>query len=89
MIGFRALIVGIALLGFGGTVAQAQYYAPPGYPRPFGLRCRARVQTPAGPQTIICPMQVSRRVGAPCNCPPPPPPPGYAYGPPLRGRIIP
>ena len=89
MIGFRAVVIGVALLGVAIGTAQAQYYPPPGYPRPPGFRCEARVRTPVGPRSIICPIRAGRPVGAPCHCPPPPPPPGYALGAPLRGHVVP
>ena len=75
--------------------AAAQYYQdypPPGYyppPRPaFGGRCRARADTPNGPERLICAIRRPRPLGEPCDCPPPVPPPGYAAGPPLGGRVI-
>ncbi len=83
--GFRAFVVGIALLGLAAGTAQAQYYPH----RPLGVQCRAVAATPGGRSVVVCPMRYARPLGAPCHCPPPPPPPGYAFGPPLRGRVIP
>ena len=69
-----------------GAPPPPSYRPPPPYaPSPPGSRCRARF--PDG-QRLICPMRVSKPVGAPCRCIAPPPP-GYPPEPAVHGRVIP
>lgn len=61
-----------------------QQYQPP----PPGSQCEASFERERR-RPFICPMRVSKPVGAPCHCVAPPPAPGYAPGPSARGHVIP
>ncbi len=82
----RSIAAAAAFLTF-GSAAHAQYYVPV-YPPPPGYRCNTRFHTPYRVPRIVCPLIRPKPVGYICHCPAPPPPPGYAYGPPLVGRVI-
>ena len=71
------------------------YYPAPGYyppppPRyrvPYGSRCDTMLETPYGPQQMICPIREPKPLGEPCACPPPRQR-GYPPGPYVGGRTI-
>jgi hypothetical protein len=60
---------------------------PPAYGPP-GSRCEASFPGRYHRHRFVCPMRVSKPVGAPCHCVAPPPP-GYPPGPAAHGRVIP
>ena len=84
--------------GYGPPPSSPEYGPPPppppGYesPRPAygppGSRCDAWIPGHHHGHRLICPMRVSKPVGAPCHCFVPPPP-GYPPGPAARGQVIP
>jgi hypothetical protein len=74
--------------GYGPPPPPADYPPPQPDYGPPGSRCEASYPGRHHWHRFVCPMRVSKPVGAPCRCVAPPPP-GYPPEPPARGRVIP
>ncbi len=71
--------------GYGGP---PPYYPPPPPPRGrFGQRCDSIIQTPYGPEHMICPIVEPKPLGYECACPAPRRS-GYRPGSFVPGRTI-
>jgi len=63
-------------------------YAQPAYGPPPGSRCEASYPGEHHHHRFVCPMRVSKPVGAPCHCVLDTAP-GYPPGPAAHGQVIP
>ena len=74
---------------YGYDQPQPQYQQPPAaYGPPPGSRCEASYPGEHHHHRFVCPMRVSKPVGAPCHCVLDTAP-GYPPGPAAHGQVIP